>query len=580
MKQTIFFLMAVIAITNCYAQKANVTWGDEFKLKKGSTDLQVVHTDNTGIYVKESHMALKGYFVIAATTRESASLIKLDKNLTEVYHNDFNKELKGKEYETMFFIKDKLFLLASDYSRKEKTLTLFGAEIDKATGELSGDWQEITAWQKDDKKEDIDFKATYNGDSSRLVLVSTIEGREKNNYEVREFDLKLKAVGKPIKITNEFDPKTFQLEDVLYTTAGNVVMVGRRYEYQEGKKKKAKFLDFTNYNVRIYNGEGNMVKEINTDIDNKWLISSKVLQIPSKELVLAAFYSDTKKGKEVNGMLVQRIDAQTGELISSNKQNVNTSMIDAIIADDDKGDDNDDDESKKERKEREKLEKIQNEEDGFSKYMKFRDFIYTADKGLVILAEKYDTYSYTTTTYESGMGTMGGRTRTTTYQVYECGDLLMSKIDSKGAISWLHILPKQQREVIQTGSGTGPSNGFSISSNFFYGGFNWPFYAGMGVLSNNNTVSIIFNDNRKNDKVLQLGQKVKTISAYGKSDCFTVTLDAITGKYTRSVLFNNKPVPTAMPRLGSVLGKDFYMIGKEDKVFGKTKIAVAKISLN
>jgi hypothetical protein len=511
MKKILSFCLIVFSVT-AYAQKANVTWGDEFKLKKGSTDLEVMHTDNTGIYVKESHFALKSYFVIGATVRESATLTKLDKELKEVYSNNFNKELKGKEYESFFFLKNKLFLLATDYSKKEKTLTLFAAEIDKASGELSGDFIEVTSWQKDDKKEDISFKATYNADSTKMVLVSTVEGREKNNYEVRQFDDKMKAVDKPIAISNEFDPKTFVLEDVVYALNGNVVMVGREYEYQEGKKKKAKFLDFKNYVIRIYNNQGKQVKEINTAINAKWLVSTKVMQIPAKDLILAAFYSDEKRGREVNGMLVQRINPQTGDIITTSQKDINTSMISTI--EDDNGDD-DDDESRKERKEREKLEKIQNEEDGFSRYMRFRNFIYTEDNGLVILAEKYNSYTYTTTSYQPGSNGMGGRWTTTTYQVYECGDIMMSKIDAAGNIGWLNIAPKQQREVIQTSSGSS-SSGISLSFSFFRGGFNWPFYAGYGVLPGSNSLNLVFNDHKKNDNVLQLGQKVKKISYFGK----------------------------------------------------------------
>lgn len=571
MKILIFLTLITLSIT-VNAQTANITWGDEFKLKKGSTDLEVMHTDNTGVYVKESHFALKSYFVIGATVRESATLTKLDKDLKEAYSNNFNKELKGKEYESFFFLKNKLFLLATDYSKKEKTLTLFAAEIDKASGELSGEFTEVTSWQKDDKKEDISFKATYNADSSKMVLVSTIEGREKNNYEVRQFDDNMKALGKPVAISNEFDPKTFQLEDVVYTSAGNVVLIGREYEYQEGKKKKNKYLDFKNYSIRIYNNDGKQIKEINTTINAKWLVSTKIMQLPAKELVLAAFYSDEKRGREINGMLVQRINPQTGDIISTSQKDINTAMISTV--EDDNADD-DDDESKKERKEREKLEKIQNEEDGFSKYMRFRNFIYTADKGLIILAEKYNTYTYTTTTYQPGSGTMPGRWTTTTYQVYECGDIMMSKIDAAGNIGWLNIAPKQQREVIQTSSGS--STGLSFS--FFRGGFNWPFYAGYGVLPGINSLNIIFNDHKKNDNVLQLGQKVKKISYFRKSECFAINLNTITGKYTRSNLFSNRDVPTAMPRLSSVLGRDMYLIGKEDRILGKTKIAVARLSI-
>jgi len=227
----LFFLPVLILISLfSVAQTASVSWGEEFKLRKGSTDLSVIHADNTGVYVKESHLALKGYFVIAITTRESASLIKLDNSLGEVYRNDFNKELKGKEYEEFFFLKDKLFILATDYSRKDKTLTLFAAPIDKNSGELSGEWQEVTNWQKDDKSDDIDFKTTYNYDSTKLVLVSSLKSKEKNTYEVRQFDINMKAAGKPVVITNEFERRKFQLEDVQYISNGNVVMVARVYD--------------------------------------------------------------------------------------------------------------------------------------------------------------------------------------------------------------------------------------------------------------------------------------------------------------------------------------------------------------
>jgi hypothetical protein len=154
----------------------------------------------------------------------------------------------------------------------------------------------------------------------------------------------------------------------------------------------------------------------------------------------------------------------------------------------------------------------------------------------------------------------------------------MSKIDAKGAINWMHIAPKQQREVIQTGSGSS-YGGFSLGTSFFAGGFNWPFYAGFGVLSNKNSINIIFNDHKKNANVLQLGQKVKKISYFGKSDCYAIALDANTGKYTKNSLFSNKDQPTAMPRLGSVLASDLYLIGKDDKILGKSKIAIAKLSL-
>ena len=193
-----------------------------------------------------------------------------------------------------------------------------------------------------------------------MLIVSRIIAKEKNEYYISEFDAKMKSTGKRVMISNEFEAKTFQLEDVVVASNGNIVMVGRVIEYQEGKKKKAKFLDFKNYLIRIYNAQGSLVKELNTNVDARWLLSSKLMQLKGRELILAAFYSNTKKGKEVNGMMVQRINPDNGDIISTSNKELNTSLISAT---DENGDD--DDESKKERKEREKLEKIKADEDAF-----------------------------------------------------------------------------------------------------------------------------------------------------------------------------------------------------------------------
>ncbi len=581
MRNLCLSVMTIFLVTFANAQNASVSWGEEFKLKKGSTDLSVIHADNTGVYVKESHMTLKSYFVIGATMRESATLIKLDKNMNQEYSQDFNKELKGKDYERFFFLKDKLFVLASIYEKKEKKLTLFAAPVDKKNGELSGEFTEVNNWVKESKADDINFNITYNSDSTKMVIVSSIEGREKNNYEVREYDDKLKQIGKTIAISNEFDPKTFQLADVLYTENGNVVMVGRQYEYQEGKKKKSKYLDFSNYNIRVYSPDGSLVKEVNTQINGKWLVTTKVIQLPKRDIVIAAFYSNSKRGSEINGILVQRINPKTGEVIGTSSKEINTSLITKLEDDDDT--DDGDDENRKERRERKKLEKIQNEEDGFSKYMIFRNFLYTPDSGLVILAEKYHHYEYSQTTTSGGGGFGGGMSsRTTWYQVYECGDLMMAKVDRAGEINWFHILPKQQREVIQSGSSSGYGGGlsFSAGNNFFdANAYNMPFYAGFGVLTGSKSATIIFNDSKRNLNTLELGQRVKKMSYFRKSECFGVDLDLVTGKYTRSILFSNDDVPTAMPRLASGLGKDLFIIGKEDRMLGRSKIAIAKLSL-
>ncbi|MGH2563626.1 MAG: hypothetical protein ACRDE5_03875, partial [Ginsengibacter sp.] len=539
----------------------------------GSTDLDVVYADKTGVYLQESHLALKSYFVIGASMRSSAALIKLDKNLTEQYRNDFNKELKGKEFEQFFVLQDKMLLIASDYSKRSKTLDIYAAEIDKNSGDLSGEWKQLTSFQKEEKKDDINFKITLNADSTKMVVVSSIEGKEKNNYQVQEFDKDLTPTGKPVEISNEFDPKTFQLEDVLYTINRKIILVGRIYEYEEGKKKKNKFLDFANYNIRLYDEKGKQETEVNTNINGKWLISTKLVQKGDKDLVLAAFYNNVKRGKAIDGMMVQRINPVTGTVISTSEKEINNSLL--TTGEDSTAEDaGNDDETKAERKEREKLDKIKDEGEGFSSLMQFRNIFYTPDDGLVFLAEKYHHYTYTTQSYTPGANGFSSSYSTTTYSVYECGDLMMCKVDASGNIGWLKVLPKAQREVIAEGY----SNSFVAPG--FFDPANRPFYAGFGALEANNSVNIIFNDNPKNAVVTQPGQKVKRTTRFGKSDCFVVSLNELTGKYTRNQFFSNTMVPTSMPRLGSVIGDNMYIVGKDDQMLGKSKIAIAKITVD
>ncbi|NIG52852.1 hypothetical protein [Chitinophaga sp. Cy-1792] len=570
--------LALFSLTT-YAQKPAVTWGEDFNLKKGTSDLKVVAVDKTGAYLEESHDITKSYFVVTSK-RGSATLVKVDNDLKEVYRNDFNKELRGKEFEQFLPFDDKIYMFSSEYSKRDKQLAIFASAIDKKTGELTGEWKQVATYQQESKSDDINFKITYSADSSKVIIVSSLEGKEKNAYMIQELGKNLKTTSKPVTLSNEFEHDKYELEDVLYTSDKRIVLVGRMYEYEEGKRKKAKFLDFANYNIRIYDEKGKQQTEVNTAINGKWLISTKLTQEKSKDLVLAAFYSNEKRGKKFDGLLVQRIDINNGTVLSTSDKTINTAMLSGNQDSDDNDDDDDKEESKEERKMRQSLNKMKDEGEGFSKYMQFRNIFYTPDGGLVILAEYYHHYiTYSTTTTYSGVTGMMGSSRTTANSNYICGDLMMCKIDAAGNIGWLQVLPKTQREVIAGATSGIGIGGLSYSYSYFNDG-NRPFYSGFGAVQSGNKIHILFNDNTKNASVVQAGQKAKTTMRFSKTDCYVLDLDATTGTFNRKTFFSNKEVPTAMPRLGAVIGNDMYMVGKSDRWLGKTKIAVAKISIN
>jgi hypothetical protein len=560
MKPFLYPALACLAISSICQAQTKATWVEEFRMHYGSTGLSVLYADKSGEYLEETHDAHHmGFFGVGS--RPSSSIVKLTPALTEVYHNDFDKELRGKEFQRFLFINNKLYLFASDNTQRGENTMLFASEVDKNTGHLKQEWQYIYQWKKAEHAEKLVFKIVPNYDSTRLILTATYEGKGTNRYELQTLDEDLKPMGDPMVITNEFDPKTFVVEDFVCTPNGNEVVVGRTYEYAEGRSKRDKNLEFKSYNIRIYDPKGQQIKELATDVGNKYYVTSKVMQIRN-ELVLAAYYCNSRDRKEINGLLVQRIDPATGNILMSAQKEISAASITLV---------EDDDDDKKEVKPK------GDNDDGLGANLRFNKFYFTPDNGLIILAEKTKRWMSYSTTPAGGSG-MGTLQTTTTEAHYECGDVYISKISAQGNIDWLHVIPKNQVETVVLGESMGFTYGFSITTDYYFSNsWSYPLFAGVGSISGKTNLHLFFNDYQKNADVLEPGKHIKRVFTFGRTSCYEVTLDMITGKYTKKELFSNKDIPNAMPRLGIEWDKCLYMTGKESGFMGKTHIAVGKL---
>lgn len=537
--------------------QTKVTWGDEFKMRNdGTSELSIIHADQSGEYLEESYLIDKVFF---STPYKSTTLVKLNPSLSEVYRKDFDSELKGKDFEQFLFLNGKLYLLASDYSKQDKATVLYAAEVDESTGHLTTEWQSIHQWHDPEKNEHLSYKIVPDADGTGVVLAATYWGKEKSRYELQALDVDLKPAPQPLTIYNEFEPKTFQVEGLVYTHSGNAVVVGRIYGYEEGKPKKDRNLIFKNYSIRIYDAEGHLVKELTTDSDNKYFVTSKVMLVKN-ELVLAAFYSKERRKKEVNGMIVQRIDPATGNVLVSTEKELNASSITQI-----------DDEDADKRA----LKKAGADEEGLSANLRFNKFYLTPDNGVIILAERCLEYISTISTPTGGPNSTGSMYSTT--ENFDCGEIYMGKVSAEGNFDWIHVLPKSQFEGVQIASSWGSGYGFMYDFDYFHDETGRPYYSGFGSIEGKGHVHLFFNDDDDNAGILEPGQRVKKVRLFGKTSCYEIDLDMMTGKYTRKAIFSNRDIPNAMPRLGVGLNGCLYMTGKEMKVMRKSKVAVGKI---
>ena len=136
MKKTILFFVVLSFCSPLIAQNFSMIWGDEIKLKKGTSDLDVVAADNTGLYFTEARIKARSIFSIGNPYSASYKLYKFDKNFSEVFDKEYKKELKGLEFHSFETLDNDLYMFASDYLKKEKLFKVYGAKVDKNSGEL------------------------------------------------------------------------------------------------------------------------------------------------------------------------------------------------------------------------------------------------------------------------------------------------------------------------------------------------------------------------------------------------------------------------------------------------------------
>jgi hypothetical protein len=56
MKHTICAVLLLLFSFFSYAQKASIVWGENIKIKKGTTEMNIITADNTGVYVQEEDL--------------------------------------------------------------------------------------------------------------------------------------------------------------------------------------------------------------------------------------------------------------------------------------------------------------------------------------------------------------------------------------------------------------------------------------------------------------------------------------------------------------------------------------------
>lgn len=563
-----YFLLFLLTLpgTTLPAQNSTVTWGENLKIKRGTTELNIITADNTGVYVQEGGVR---YFTIGLQNMTGVKFRKFDKFYNEVYEEDYKQELKGKELNRIVPFKNRLYIFADDYDKKEKRFITYAAEIDKNSGKLKGDWKEIVMIPRENRSDDYEFTIVPSADSSSMVLVADISNKDFASIKVLVMNEALQQQSST-DIKLEFAKDKYSLQEVLFTPDKKILVSGKVYEEVEFKKKRTRLM-FKKLTIEKFNLAGKKELDIPTAGGGKLMISAKLIQNKKGDLFICGFYSNDAKTKEINGLLVNRIDLSNGNILLSTDKPIDKSMVGMF---DDDADDDKDAETKLTKLASQKA-KTDDEMDGFSSDFLFRKAYVGQDNSLLLIAEKFRFNRYTTT--ESSYNGQRWSYRTVTVYQYTSGDLLTIKIGDDGTLKWVNVLPKNQVESIRS---RGPAMTTSVSFNtgiFISGGL--PFYSSFNVVPFKNKLIYYYNDNIKNGAVKKVNDKTKTTYNFNKSNCYALTLDLTSGDVERKFLFSNDDEPIAMIRHGTLSGNELYLVAYKPSMLGKSTLKLGKINI-
>jgi len=579
MKKILFHLVILCLASNLPAQTYKIVWGDDIKLKKGTADLDIVGADNTGLYLTEAHLKMKSPFAIGGGYGTSYTLYKVDKNFNQVFDKEYKKELKGLDFNSFQFLENDLFLFATDYIKKEKLFKVYGAKVDKNSGELLGDPIELGSYPLESKRDDYDMKMTTIQNGKSFLMVTNISGEDRVSLGISILDKNFnKKENTVINLT--IDPKHYSLQDVRLTASNKIILWGKEYEETQVGKKKRKKLVFKQYLMSIYNIKGSKESDVNLNSGDKFVISGRLIESPKGELLLGGFYSNTAKKDDLNGFFINKIDPDKGALTLSSYKEINASMLGRSFADA-----TDEDEEIKENKKQAQKAKDDDDDDELPNNFTIKSVdISPSDNSIIITSEvsQYSSYSYTTSEYNN----VTKNWTNTTHYVHRFlnQDILVIDADENGNIKWLNDLPKSQLEEVRSSFNSQTASGIYFPydySAFFASSGGMPYYSSYVSLIENNHLVILMNDHSSNNVNAEYGDKVKTVSNFKKkSNTYGVSIDLASGKMTRKIVSANNEDAILMPRHAMVINNDVFIPSWRQHAMAKTELKFAKITVH
>jgi hypothetical protein len=489
-KMLLLTLFLFLGTSGFYAQnkleKINLTYGEELA-DDGQKIVKIVGESNDKIYalaVKKDDFFIKIF--------ESSSMKMISSKAIVI------PEINGKEvdFEEIFLLSGKLYVIGSVYNKKEKIFTLVGTEVSD-NGILSKNGTTLFTAEVEKKSLRGGFYMRLANDENSLLIMHTSQFKKEDavKYEIKLFDDKLQTIFSNVEKV-KFDDAS--KKDFEFTIADfelnfqNDAFVVVNESYRDSKKKE----HVEKFEIFAFKKANNYKKEvINIDLKGNSIINCKLVSTLKNTLKLVGFYSSVKlSGRaelELKGVYNGSVDLATNTVsaVKFNEFDYPTKV--KLLGE----------RRAKKGKDVKPLYNIIN-------------IIEKNDGGLIVMSE----YQMVVVGQSSGFGPLAFTPIT-----YIKNEIIVNSLNADGSLQWSNVIPKEQAAAVttmtfnfgivaQSGSFT---VGMSVSIPLAQLG-KGPEYLGAIPIYANGQFSVLINDNLKNKGITDI-EEIKSMGNYNKA---------------------------------------------------------------
>lgn len=465
--------------------KINITYGEEITDDKGKIVKMIGEANNkiyTLVAVKDDYY-LKIFDSKEMKQRSVGKIV-----LPEIKDKDVN-------FEEIYLIGDKLYIIGSVYHRKDKVFTLIGVPVSE-DGKLGKD--HITLFEskvaKSSDRGEFYFRQSPDEQVLLVMHAALFDKENAFKYEIKLFDSNLaSAFSASDKVSFDDNKKDFEftISDMELNDADDVFVV-----INEGYRDKKKKEKVEKIQLHEYKRSNNYQKQVvSMDLSDKEIINCKMMANGTNSVKLVGFYSSVRENGKANKEL-KGVYAITANLATDKFENAQFNEFDYAT--------------------KVKLlgERRAKKGKDVKPLYQIHSVISKADGGIIMLSE----YRLITAGSGGGIGPIQ-----VTSVVYTTNEVIVTALKPDGSLDWSNVVAKEQSAAVtKVGLAVGMFMGggnyaVGISTTFPLGVMGrGPEYLSFIPIYRNGQLSVIFNDNVKNKGITDI-EEIKSMGNYNNA---------------------------------------------------------------